>query len=81
MYQLDKPDNVVEILEQSVAKYAQMPFLGTKNKQKQYDWITYEDFGQRVDNVRSGLQQIGVQKDDAVGIISNNSVNWAICFS
>ena len=31
MYQLDKPDNVVEILEQSVAKYAQMPFLGTKN--------------------------------------------------
>lgn len=80
MYSLDKPDNVVEILEQSVAKYAQRPFLGTKNKQKQYDWITYEDFGRRVDNVRSGLQQIGIKKDDAVGIISNNSVNWAVCF-
>ncbi len=80
MYQLDKPENVVEILEQSVAKYAQRPFLGTKNKQKQYDWITYEHFGWRVDNVRSGLQQIGIQKDDAVGIISNNSVDWAVCF-
>ncbi|MFZ1037638.1 MAG: AMP-binding protein, partial [Smithella sp.] len=80
MYQIDKPDNVVEILEQSVVKYPKRPFLGTKNKNKQYDWITYEDFGKRVDNVRSGLQQLGIQKDDAVGIISNNSVDWAVCF-
>ena len=80
MYQIDKPDNVVEILEQSVVKYPKRPFLGTKNINKQYDWITYEDFGKRVDNVRSGLQQLGIQKDDAVGIISNNSVDWAVCF-
>jgi long-chain acyl-CoA synthetase len=80
MYQVDKPDNVVEILEQSVVKFPKRPFLGTKNKNKQYDWITYEDFGKRVDNVRSGLQQLGIQKDDAVGIISNNSVDWAVCF-
>ena len=80
MYQLDKPDNVVEILEQSVAKFPKRPFLGEKNKNKQYEWIKYEDFGSRVDNVRSGLQQIGIQKDDAVGIISNNSVNWSVCF-
>jgi long-chain acyl-CoA synthetase len=80
MYQIDKPDNVVGILEQSVAKFPKRPYLGTKNKQKQYDWITYEDFGKRVDNVRSGLTQIGIQKDDAVGIIGNNSVDWAVCF-
>jgi long-chain acyl-CoA synthetase len=81
MYQLTKPDNVVEILEKSVAKFPQRPFLGTKNKKmKQYDWISYADFGSRVDNVRSGLSQLGIQKDDAVGIISNNSVDWAVCF-
>ena len=81
MYKLMKPDNVVEILEKTVAKFPQRPFLGTKNKQlKQYDWISYADFGKRVDNVRSGLSQLGVQKDDAVGIISNNSTNWAVCF-
>ena len=33
MYQLVKPDNVVEILEKSVAKFPQRPFLGTKNKE------------------------------------------------
>ena len=81
MYQLMKPDNVVEILEKSVAKFPGRPFLGTKNKQlKQYEWITFADFGKRVDNLRGGLSQWGVQKDDAVGIICNNSTDWAISF-
>jgi len=81
MYQLIKPDNVVEILEKTVARFPQRPFLGTKNKTlKQYEWITYADFGKRVDNARSGLSQLGIQKDDAVGIICNNSTDWAICF-
>lgn len=81
MYQLMKPDNIVEILEKSVAKFSQKPFLGTKNKQlKQYEWINFADFGKRVDNLRGGLSLLGVQKDDAVGIISNNSTDWAVCF-
>lgn len=81
MYQLIKPDNVVEILEQSVAKFPGRPYLGTKNKAlKQYDWISYADFGKRVDNARSGLSQLGIEKEDAVGIISNNSTDWAVCF-
>ena len=81
MYQLTKPDNVVECLERSVAKYPGRPYLGTKNKAlKRYDWITYADFGKRVDNVRSALSQLGIQKDDAVGIICNNSTDWAVCF-
>ena len=81
MYQLIKPDNIPEILDQSVRKFSQRPFLGTKNKElKQYDWITFADFGKRVDNARSGLSRLGIQKDDAVGIISNNSTDWAVCF-
>jgi len=81
MYQLTKPDNVVEILEKAISKYPQRPYLGTKNKKlKQYDWITYADLGKRVDNVRSGLSQMGIVKDDAVGVICNNSTEWAVCF-
>ena len=81
MYQLTKPDNVVEILEKAISKYSQRPYLGTKNsKLKQYDWITYSDLGKRVDNVRSGLSQLGIVKDDAVGVICNNSTDWAVCF-
>ncbi len=80
MYQLEKPENNVEILEQSVAKFSKRPFLGTKNKNKEYEWVNYEDFGKRVDNIRSGLSQLGIKKDDAVGIICNNSPDWAACF-
>lgn len=81
MYKLVQPDNVVEILEKSVAKYPERLFLGTKNKQtKQYEWINYEDFGRRVDHLRGGLNQLGIQNDDAVGIICNNTTEWAICF-
>ncbi|HOO38895.1 MAG TPA: long-chain fatty acid--CoA ligase [Deltaproteobacteria bacterium] len=81
MYQLVKPDNVPEIVDRSVKRFPQRPFLGTKNKAlKRYDWTTFAELGSRVDNVRSGLSQLGVQKDDAVGIISNNSENWAVCF-
>ena len=81
MYKLVQPDNVVEILEKSVAKYPERLFLGTKNKQtKQYEWINYEDFGRRVDHLRGGLNQLGIQNDDEVGIICNNTNEWAICF-
>jgi len=80
MYQLDKPDNVVEFLDNSVANYPKRPFLGQKNKQGNYQWITYADLGARVDNARSGLSLLGVKKDDAVGIISNNSIDWAVGF-
>ena len=35
--------------------------------------------GERIDNLRGGLSQAGVQKDNAVGIIANNRTEWAVC--
>jgi len=77
-YKLDKPDNLVALLEESVAKYPDNLLFGTKNQQKIYEWITYRDFGRRVDNLRGGLAQLGVTKGDAVGLIANNRVEWAV---
>ncbi|HOW82325.1 MAG TPA: long-chain fatty acid--CoA ligase [Spirochaetota bacterium] len=78
-YQLDKPDNLVEFLENSVTKHGNRPYLGTKNKAGQYEWVTYREVGERVDNLRGGLACLGIRKGDAVGIISNNSIDWAVC--
>lgn len=80
MYQLDQPENIVEMLENTVEKYPENSFLGMKNSEGIFQYIQYKDFGQRVDNTRSGLSQIGVKKDDAIGIISNNSTDWAVVF-
>lgn len=80
MYQLDKPDNVVGILEETVAKFPGREFFGEKNSGGEYEWINYKNFGERVDNLRGGLSRLGVKKDDAVGIIGNNSIDWAVGF-
>lgn len=78
-WQLDKPDNLVDFLEDSVKKYPDSKMLGTKNKAGEYEWITYREFGRRVDNLRAGLAMLNIKKGDAVGIIANNRTEWAIC--
>ena len=78
MYPYDKPDNLVEMFESSVTQYPDNPLFGTKNPQRTYDWVTYREVGKRVDNLRGGLAQLGVGKDDVVGIISRNRVEWAV---
>ena len=77
-FQLDKPDNLVELFENSVKRFPERPFLGTKNKLGEYEWVTYREVGRRVDNLRAGLAGLGIQRGDAVGIISNNSTDWAV---
>lgn len=78
-YEYDKPDNLVEMFEESVAKFAHNRWFGTKNKDKEYEWITYAEVSARVDNLRGGLASLGVGKGDTVAIIANNCVEWAIC--
>ncbi|OPY08302.1 MAG: Long-chain-fatty-acid--CoA ligase FadD15 [Syntrophaceae bacterium PtaB.Bin095] len=76
-YKYEKPDNLVEFLENSVARFSDRPLFGTRRADGQYEWITYRDFGRRVDNLRGGLAARGIGKGDVVGIIANNRVEWA----
>lgn len=78
MSQSNEPDNLATFLERSVAKYPDRPLFGTKNSQDEYEWVTYAEIGKRVDNLRAGLAGLGVGKDDAVGMIANNSTEWAV---
>jgi long-chain acyl-CoA synthetase len=78
METLDKPDNLVEFLENSVARHPDRPMFGTKNPQGVYEWLTYRQIGRRVDDLRGSLAGLGVGRGDAVGIIANNRTEWAI---
>jgi long-chain acyl-CoA synthetase len=78
MYQYEKPDNLVDLIEESVAKYDDNPLFGTLNADGEYEWITYQQAGDRIDHLRGGLANLGVEKGDAVGIIANNRAEWAI---
>jgi long-chain acyl-CoA synthetase len=78
MYQREEPDNLVAFLEDSVAAFGDRHLFGTKNVQGIYEWVTYKEVGRRVDDLRGGLARLGITKGDAVGIIANNRVEWAV---
>ncbi|MEZ4527609.1 MAG: long-chain fatty acid--CoA ligase [Desulfobacterales bacterium] len=78
MYQYDKPDNLVELIEDSVSKFGDRPLFGSKNRDGEYEWISYREIGTRIDHFRAGLAGIGVGKDDAVGFIGGNRPEWAV---
>ncbi|PKN37800.1 MAG: hypothetical protein CVU62_08735 [Deltaproteobacteria bacterium HGW-Deltaproteobacteria-2] len=81
--ELDKfykhPRNLVDLFEDTAAKYGDRNAIGTKNLQtKQYEWITYKHLAERINNARGGLHQLGLKKGDAVGVIIGNSVEWYV---
>ena len=81
-FTLDKPDNLIDWWEESVAKFANRRLFGTKNKNGVYEWVTYKEVGKRINNLRAALALLGVGPNDVVGIIANNRVEWPIaCFA
>jgi len=76
----DNPNNLVDLFEQSVAKYPNNRLFGTKNPASgQYEWITYKQVAGRVDNLRSALKKLGLSQGEKVGVILNNCSEWYIC--
>ena len=77
-YKLDKPDNLVEMFEESIKNHAGNRMFGAKDKDGAYQWFTYREIAARVDNLRGGLARLGLKKDEAVGVIANNRIEWVI---
>jgi long-chain acyl-CoA synthetase len=76
----DEPDNLLDLFETSVKKYPTGRYIGEKNAEGIYRWHTYREVGERVANLRGGLDSLRLlEKGDRVGIIANNRTEWAIC--
>ena len=69
--------NLIEMLERSVDSFAKRPLFGTK-RNSLYEWTTYEQFGQKVDDFRGGLSSLGISSGDKVAVISKNTEEWAV---
>jgi len=72
-----KFSDLVDMQKKACQTHAQRDLFGTK-VDGIWKWITYKEFGERVDNFRGGLAQLGIGKGDAVAIISGNRVEWAV---
>ncbi|MBN2436973.1 MAG: AMP-binding protein [Deltaproteobacteria bacterium] len=81
--ELDKfykhPRNLVDLFEDTVARWGDRNAIGTKNRDtKQYEWITYRQLAERINEVRGGINQLGIIRGDAIGVIIGNSVEWYV---
>lgn len=82
--ELDKyyvsPSNLVDLFEQSAAKWGENKLFGTKNPAAdKYEWVTYRQVAQRVNNLRGALKKLGLEKGEKVGVIISNAVEWFVC--
>jgi long-chain acyl-CoA synthetase len=70
--------NIVHLFETAAKRFAKNRLFGTKNRDGNYEWVTYEQVAERTRNFCSGLKSLGVTKGDRVAIISKNRTEWCI---
>lgn len=62
---------LVELQTKSCQHFASKNCLGVRSgKGEKYDWITYTEFGQRVERMRNVLKHHGVGKGDKVSFVA-----------
>ena len=69
--------NLVQVFESSVERFADRPLFGVL-RGDDVQWASYREFSALVDKMRSGLHKLGVRAGDAVAVISNNRLEWAV---
>ncbi len=72
-----KFQNLVELYQRSVESFPKKPLFGTK-RDGSWVWMTYEEFGEKVEAMRGALAKLGVEKGDRVAVIANNRPEWAV---
>ncbi len=69
--------NLVEMQQDSCKKYHDNAMLGEKGTDG-YLWMTFGEFGKKVDNLRGGLVSLGIKKGHKIAIISSNCALWPV---
>lgn len=68
---------LVDVFDHAVPSFADRPFMGTKTNGA-WEWVNYKQFGEQVVRIRAGFAKLGLQRGDAVALIANNRVEWAV---
>lgn len=70
-------ENLVDVYHNSIKTYPDRELFGTKQN-GQWNWLSYLDFGKKVDKFRAALADLGLTKGDRLALIANNRVEWAV---
>ncbi|ORX48261.1 acetyl-CoA synthetase-like protein, partial [Hesseltinella vesiculosa] len=83
---IDHPDNVETLWDLYLAGNAiggDRPFLGTRRMDEngvaqEYEWQSHQEVRQRVENIGKGLLELGISRQESVGIYAVNKPEWTI---
>ena len=79
--QITEFENLCELQAKACETFSDRPCFGSRSeKGDKYDWISYKEFGRRVEKFRNVLSHHKIGKGDKVALISNNRVGWAVAF-
>ncbi len=68
---------IIELLENSVQKYPDNPYLFEKKTEK-YESVTFKETREQVYKVAAGLLALGIRKGDRIALISESRTDWVI---
>jgi len=68
---------IIELLENSVQKYGNNPYLLEKRTDR-YESITYKETKEQVYKISAGLLELGILKGDRIALLSESRTDWVI---
>ena len=69
--------NLVDMFEKSVKAFGPHELFGTK-RDGNWEWSTFAQIGEKVEQLRAGLASLGIGRGDKVAVVANNREEWAI---
>lgn len=73
----DGYQNLVELAQASVTRFATRPLFGERTGDASWVWRTYAEWQAEVDATRGGLAALDVRPGDRVAVVSRNCAAWA----
>jgi long-chain acyl-CoA synthetase len=72
------PSTLNEMIQESVGKYGDLPALKIRRGEV-FHPISYRELGRMIEELGTGLIDLGVKRGEHLGLIADNRYEWMIC--
>ncbi len=70
------PENLGQLFKSTVGRFPKKEAIGFKQGER-YRWVTWQEFGGKVDSIASTFMKKGLGSGDRIAILSENRPEWA----
>ena len=70
--------NLAELYKETAEKFGDKPAYATRNKQKEFESVSWKEIYEMGLNLATGLIDLGVEAREHVGLLADNRLEWMI---